>query len=51
MTPRSQMACIPDDLTVEQMIAAAREHRHRRLPMYDERRTRSSAFSDTKALL
>ena len=33
MKPRSQMAAIPDDLPVEDMIAAARKHKHRRLPI------------------
>jgi CBS domain containing-hemolysin-like protein len=51
MTPRSQMACIPDDLTVEQMIAAARKLRHRRLPMYDETPDTIVGVLDTKALL
>jgi putative hemolysin len=36
MKPRTQMACIPDDLSVEDMIEAARRFKHRRLPMYDE---------------
>ena len=36
MLPRSQMAAIPDDLSVEEMVEAARKHRHRRLPVYDE---------------
>lgn len=36
MKPRAQMACIPDDLSVEEMIEAARRFRHRRLPIYDE---------------
>lgn len=36
MKPRSQMAAIPDDLTVEEMVAAARDHGHSRLPIYDE---------------
>ncbi len=36
MKPRSMMAAIPDDLSVEEMIEAARKHRHRRLPIYDE---------------
>ena len=35
MRPRSQMACISDDLSVEEMIAAARKFKHRRLPIYD----------------
>ena len=36
MKPRSQMNAIPDDLSVEEMVAAARKFRHSRLPMYDE---------------
>lgn len=36
MRPRSQMAAIPDDLTIEEMVAEARKHRCRRLPIYDE---------------
>ncbi|HAV64291.1 MAG TPA: hypothetical protein DCY13_18235 [Verrucomicrobiales bacterium] len=36
MRPRSQMIAISDDLSVPEMLAAARKHRHRRLPMYDE---------------
>jgi putative hemolysin len=51
MTPRSRMASIPDDLTVEQMIAAARQLRHRRLPMYDETPDTIVGVLDSKALL
>jgi putative hemolysin len=51
MTPRSQMASISDDLTVEQMIAAARRLRHRRLPMYDGTPDTVVGVLDTKALL
>lgn len=36
MKPRSTMAAISDELSVEEMIAAARKYRHRRLPIYDE---------------
>ncbi len=36
MKPRSQMACISDDLSVEEMIEAARKLKHTRLPIYDE---------------
>ena len=36
MKPRSQMACISDNLTIEEMIAAAIKFKFRRLPMYDE---------------
>jgi putative hemolysin len=51
MTPRSQMASIPDDLSVAQMIAAARRLRHRRIPMYDETPDTIVGVLDTKALL
>ena len=51
MTPRSRMACIPDDLSVEQMIAEARRLRHRRLPLYDETPDTIVGVLDTKALL
>jgi putative hemolysin len=51
MTPRSQMASIPDDLSVEEMIAAARRLRHRRLPMYDETPDTIVGVLDTKVLL
>jgi putative hemolysin len=51
MTPRSRMACIPDNLSVEEMIAAARKMRHRRLPMYDESPDTIVGVLDTKALL
>ena len=36
MKPRSQMACIPHDLSLGEMLAAARDYQHRRLPMYNE---------------
>jgi CBS domain containing-hemolysin-like protein len=36
MVPRSRMASISDDLSVEEMIAAAQRLRYRRLPIYDE---------------
>ena len=36
MKPRSQMTSIPDDLSVPEMIGAAKKFKHRRLPMYDE---------------
>lgn len=36
MRPRTQMVALPDDLPTGQMLAAARQHRHRRLPLYDE---------------
>jgi CBS domain containing-hemolysin-like protein len=36
MRGRTQMACISDELSVEEMIAAARRFKHHRLPVYDE---------------
>ena len=36
MKPRAQMAAISDDLSIEEMIEAARKYKHRRLPIYDE---------------
>ena len=36
MRPRATMAAVPDDLAPEDLVAAARRARHRRLPMYDE---------------
>ncbi len=36
MQPRARMACISDELSIEEMIAAARRLKHRRLPIYDE---------------
>jgi putative hemolysin len=51
MTPRSRMSCIPDDLSIEEMLAAARKLRHRRLPMYDETPDTIVGVLDTKVLL
>lgn len=51
MRPRAQMAAIPDDLSMEEMIAAARQHRHRRLPMYDETPDTIVGVLNTRALL
>jgi putative hemolysin len=36
MRPRSEMACVSDDATVEEMIAAAKKYKYRRIPIYDE---------------
>ena len=35
MRPRSRMNAISDDLSIEEMVAAARQFKHRRLPIYD----------------
>jgi len=51
MRPRSGMACIPDDASVPEMIAAARKFRHRRLPMYDETPDTIVGILNTRALL
>ena len=51
MRPRSQMASIPDDLSVEEMVAAARTYKHRRLPMYDETPDTIIGVLNTRALL
>ena len=51
MKGRTQMVCIPDDLSVEEMIAAARRARHRRLPVYDETPDNIVGVLDTHAFL
>lgn len=51
MRPRSRMACIPDDLPLEEMIAAAQKFKHRRLPMYDETPDTIVGILNTRALL
>ncbi|HVV72132.1 MAG TPA: hemolysin family protein [Verrucomicrobiae bacterium] len=51
MKPRSQMAAIADDLTIEEMVAAARKHKHRRLPIYDETPDTVVGILNTRALL
>ena len=45
------MACISDDATVEEMIAAARKFKHRRLPIYDETPDTIVGILNTRALL
>ncbi len=51
MKPRSQMAAISDELSVEEMIAAARNYKHRRLPIYDETPDTIVGVLNTRALL
>jgi putative hemolysin len=51
MKPRSQMAAIPDDLSVEEMLEAARKFRHSRLPMYDESPDTIVGILNARALL
>jgi CBS domain containing-hemolysin-like protein len=51
MKPRSQMASISDELSLEEMIAAARWFKHRRLPMYDEDEETIVGILNTRTLL
>jgi putative hemolysin len=51
MRPRAAMACISDDATVDEMIAAAKKFKHRRLPMYDETPDTIVGILNTRALL
>jgi putative hemolysin len=51
MRPRAQMAAIPDDLALGEMIAVARNSRHRRLPMFDETPDTIVGILNTRALL
>ena len=51
MRSRAAMACIPDDVTVDEMVAAAKKFKHRRLPMYDETPDTIVGILNTRALL
>ena len=51
MRPRAGMACISDDATVGEMIAAAKRFKHRRLPIYDETPDTIVGILNTRALL
>lgn len=51
MKPRPQMAAISDELSVEEMLAAARRYKHRRLPIYDETPDTIVGILNTRALL
>lgn len=51
MRPRSRMNAIPDDLPLEEMLAAARKFRHSRLPMYDETPDTIVGVLNARALL
>lgn len=51
MKSRAQMACIPDDLSVEEMVQAARKYKHRRIPMYDETPDTIVGVLNTRTLL
>jgi putative hemolysin len=51
MKPRPYMAAISDDLSIEEMMTAARRFKHRRLPIYDETPDTIVGLLNTKALL
>ena len=51
MRVRAQMAAISDELSIEDMIAASRRHKHRRLPIYDETPDTIVGILNTRALL
>ena len=51
MRPRAAMACISDNATVDEMIAAAKKFKHRRLPIYDETPDTIVGILNTRALL
>jgi putative hemolysin len=51
MKPRSQMLAISDELSVEQMLEAARLYKHRRLPIYDETPDTIVGILNTRLLL
>ena len=51
MQPRAAMLAISDDATVEEMIAAAKKFKHRRLPIYDETPDTIVGILNTRALL
>jgi len=51
MRPRTGMAAISDDATVDEMIAAAKKYKHRRLPIYDETPDTIVGILNTRALL
>jgi CBS domain containing-hemolysin-like protein len=51
MKPRSQMAAISDDCSIEEMMEAARRYKHRRLPLYDETPDTIVGILNSRALL
>jgi putative hemolysin len=51
MRPRARMASIPDNLRVEEMVAAARKFGHERLPLYDESPDTIVGILNCRALL
>jgi CBS domain containing-hemolysin-like protein len=51
MRPRAGMTAISDEATVDEMLAAARKSKHRRIPMYDETPDTIVGILNTRALL
>jgi putative hemolysin len=51
MRQRTAMAAISDDATVDEMLAAARKLKHRRVPIYDETPDTIVGILNTRALL
>jgi CBS domain containing-hemolysin-like protein len=51
MTARLQMACISDDLSVPEMVEAARRFKHRRLPIFDDSLDTIVGVLNTRVLL
>jgi putative hemolysin len=51
MLPRASMACISDDASVPEMIAAAKKFRYQRLPIYDETPDTIVGILNTRSLL
>ncbi len=51
MKPLSRMKSISDDLSVEEMVQAARKLKHRRIPLYDESPDTIVGILNTEALL
>jgi putative hemolysin len=51
MRPRAKMACISDDDSVPEMVAAAKKFRYQRLPVYDETPDTIVGILNTRALL
>jgi len=51
MRPRASMACISDDDSVPDMVAAAKKFRYQRLPIYDQTPDTIVGILNTRALL
>ena len=51
MRPRANMVCVSDDATLDEMLAAARKFKHRRLPIYDETPDTIVGILNARALL